>query len=83
MSERRTSSPRSEVRARVGDEVVVAARRGASTERRGTVEQVQGPEGAPPYVVRWWDDGCIGLVFPGTDISIGTRHRRHQMKEAS
>lgn len=83
MDARSTPNPGTEVRARVGDDVVVAARRGARTERRGTVEQVQGPDGAPPYVVRWWDDGCIGLVFPGTDISIGTRHRRHQMKEAS
>jgi len=31
---------------------------------------VRGPEGKPPYLVRWADTGHEALVFPGPDAVI-------------
>ncbi|MFI5101537.1 MAG: DUF1918 domain-containing protein [Actinomycetes bacterium] len=32
--------------------------------------EVQGVDGAPPYLVRWSDTGHEGLYFPGPDTVI-------------
>jgi hypothetical protein len=37
--------------------------------RDGEVLEVRGPDGDPPYLVRW-SDGHEGLVFPGPDASV-------------
>ena len=36
----------------------------------GEVLEVRGPEGEPPYVVRWEEDGHEALFFPGSDASV-------------
>ena len=43
-----------------------------STSRIGTERssRVHGPDGAPPYVVRWSDTGHEALFFPGPDSVI-------------
>jgi hypothetical protein len=56
--------------AQVGDRIVVRARRQGEPERDGEVLEVRGPEGTPPYVVRWSDDGHTGLYFPGSDAFV-------------
>ena len=40
--------------------------------RRGIVLEVEGPDGAPPFLVRWSDSGHEGLVFPGPDAHVAT-----------
>lgn len=46
--------------------------------REGEIVEVHGPEGGPPYLVRWSDTGHESLVFPGPDARIqhrdGARH---------
>jgi hypothetical protein len=32
------------------------------------------PDGSPPYLVRWSDDGHEALVFPGPDAVIEHAH---------
>jgi hypothetical protein len=39
-------------------------------DRTGEILEVHGPDGSPPYLVRWDDDGHVGLVFPGTDALV-------------
>ena len=38
--------------------------------RRGLILNVDDPDGAPPFLVRWNDNGHEGLVFPGPDAHI-------------
>jgi len=38
------------------------------------VLEVHGERGAPPWLVRWSDDGHVGLVFPGADAEVEHFH---------
>ena len=49
------------MRAKVGDLLVVPG----SESRAGRVIRVLGPDGAPPYVIKWQKDGHIAMVTPG------------------
>ncbi len=53
--------------ASVGDHVVVRGHRVGDVERHGEVVAVHGPNGAPPFTVRWAPDGHEGVYFPGPD----------------
>ena len=57
------------MRARVGDELTVKGRHAGDAERHGEIIQVDGPAGAPPYLVRW-RDGHDSLFFPSSDAEI-------------
>jgi Domain of unknown function (DUF1918) len=48
------------MRARTGDTLVVPG----SHTRTGLIVSVVGPNGAPPYVVKWLADGHIAMVTP-------------------
>jgi hypothetical protein len=48
------------MRARAGDTLVVSG----SDSRTGLIVRVVGPNGAPPYVVKWLADGHIAMVTP-------------------
>ena len=48
------------MRAKVGDLLVVPG----SESRTGRVIRVLGPDGAPPYVIKWLSDGHIAMVTP-------------------
>jgi Domain of unknown function (DUF1918) len=60
------------MRAQVGDQLTVKGRRQADKERHGEIIQVDGPDGAPPYTVRW-EDGHDSFFFPSSDAEI-THH---------
>jgi len=49
------------MRANVGDWLVVPG----PEIRKGLVIRVLGPDGAPPYVIKWQSDGHIAMVTPG------------------
>lgn len=53
--------------AAVGDELVVRSLHVDGPHRDGEIIEVHGPDGAPPYIVRWSDTGHESLVFPGPD----------------
>ncbi|WP_299559201.1 DUF1918 domain-containing protein [uncultured Mycolicibacterium sp.] len=60
------------MQANVGDWLVV---KGSSTDRpeqHGVIVEVRGPNGAPPYVVRWDRDDHVSTVFPGPDAIVLT-----------
>jgi hypothetical protein len=56
--------------ATVGDRIVIKGHRVGEHERDGEIMEVRGLDGAPPYLVRWDDDGHTGLFFPGTDAVV-------------
>ncbi|WP_330251110.1 DUF1918 domain-containing protein [Nocardia sp. NBC_00565] len=55
--------------ANVGDRLLVHGHSVGQGDRHGEIVEVRGPEGTPPYVVRY-DDGHESLVFPGPDAII-------------
>jgi hypothetical protein len=52
------------MRARPGDRLVLAAPHESGPTRDGEVLETRGPDGGPPYLVRW-SDGQEGLLYPG------------------
>jgi hypothetical protein len=57
------------VGAHVGDSVIVKDP-GGRDQRRAEILEIRGTDGRSPFVVRWCDDGVVGLVFPGPDAVI-------------
>ena len=53
-----------------GDRLVIKGHRSGEPDRDAQVLEVHDPEGGPPYLVQWSDDGHVGLVFPGPDAFI-------------
>lgn len=50
--------------AQVGDRITMAAEHVGQGTREGTIREVKGKAGAPPYVVEW-SDGHTGIIHPG------------------
>jgi hypothetical protein len=63
------------MRAQVGDWIVVKGHRVGEPDREAEIVELRGPDGSPPYVVRWFEDGHVGLFFPGPDAVV--RHTEH------
>ena len=57
------------MKAHVGDRIIVASPTTGGTVRDGEITEVRGPDGGPPYMVRWTDDHT-GLYFPGPDAHV-------------
>jgi len=57
------------MQAQVGDGLTVKGRHQGDEERHGEIIQVDGADGAPPYVVRW-RDGHESVFFPSSDTDI-------------
>ena len=57
-----------------GDRLVIRSHRVGEPERDAEILEV-GPDGGPPYRVRWDDTGHEGLMFPGSDAYVEHFHR--------
>ncbi len=55
--------------ATVGDTLHVHGRTVGDPDRTATIVEIRGPNGEPPYLVRF-ADGHETLVFPGPDASV-------------
>jgi hypothetical protein len=69
------------MRATVGDMLVVRGHHQGEPDRMGEVLEVHGTDAGPPFLVRWDDDGHVGLVFPGPDASIDKVEHTRRRKE--
>lgn len=61
------------MKAETGDELTVRGRHQGDEDRHGEVIEVQGDNGAPPYLVRW-RDGHTSVFFPESDTVVMHRH---------
>ena len=61
--------------ARIGDMLVVRGAHVGERDRRAVIEEVQGVDDTPPYLVRWTDDRDerSHLYYPGSDAHIEAR----------
>ena len=57
------------MRANVGDLLLVESSSAEQHRREGEIIEVQGPDGQPPFLVRW-PDGHEALCFPGPDARV-------------
>ncbi|WP_428981440.1 DUF1918 domain-containing protein [Nocardia brasiliensis] len=55
--------------ANVGDRLLVHGHVVGQADRQGKIIEVRGPNGSPPYLVRY-SDGHESLVFPGPDAIV-------------
>jgi hypothetical protein len=58
------------MQAQVGDRLVIKGHHLGEPDRDGEILEIRGPEGSPPYVVRWEDNGHVGFFFPGSDALV-------------
>jgi len=58
------------MKAQVGDRLVMESVHVGERRRVGEILELRHPDGTPPYLVRWLDDGHEGLVFPGPECHI-------------
>lgn len=65
------------MQAQVGDHLVIRGHQIGTHQREAIVLEVRGPDGGPPYRVRWLDDGHEGLFFPGSDADVEARSAPH------
>ena len=68
------------MQADVGDRIVIRAHRIGESIRDGEIVAT-GPDGNPPFRVRWGDTGHEGLFFPGSDAFI--EHFEHATRETT
>ncbi|WP_171161741.1 DUF1918 domain-containing protein [Streptomyces sp. I05A-00742] len=57
------------MQATVGDILHIHSRAVGLKDRQGEIVEVRGPDGAPPYLVRF-TDGREQLIYPGPDSII-------------
>lgn len=60
--------------ASTGDRLVVHGRTIDTKDRSGEIVETRGPEGGPPFLVRF-ADGHESLVFPGPDVQVLPREQ--------
>ena len=61
------------MKAVVGDRLVVLSRHLAAPARVGEIVEVRGPDGVPPFVVRWEGETDTVVVIPGPDAHVEHR----------
>lgn len=55
--------------AAVGDQLHIHSNAIGRVDQKGTITEVRGADGQPPYVVRF-EDGHEGLIYPGPDCNV-------------
>ena len=53
-----------------GDRILVHGRHVGEVTRTGTIVEVRGNAGNPPYLVRWEHSEALCLVYPGPDAEV-------------
>lgn len=58
------------LRAVPGDRLVIRGHHLGEPDRDAEIIEVRGDDGAPPFLVRWSDDGRVSLFYPGSDAHV-------------
>jgi len=69
--------------ARAGDWLIIESNGSERSARRGLIEDVRNPSGAPPYLVRWVDTDRTCLTFPGPDARVVTPEELAELDAAA
>ncbi len=66
------------MQAKAGDRLIVRGNRVGDPDREAVIVEVRGPNGEPPFIVRWETDGHEGLFFPGPNTHVEHRQGNGQ-----
>jgi hypothetical protein len=69
------------MKAKVGDWLVINGPPTELEDQRGLITKV-GPDGEPPYVVRWLSSGAETTIFPGPDAQVRTPAEQEQAERS-
>jgi len=58
------------MKAVAGDRLVIKGHHAGEPDRDAEILEVHGDDGAPPWLIRWSEDGREGLYFPGSDAEV-------------
>jgi Domain of unknown function (DUF1918) len=58
------------MQAAVGDRLRITGHHVGEPDRCGEVTEVRGPDGTPPWMIRWDDTDHAVLFFPGSDARV-------------
>lgn len=58
------------LRAAAGDRLVIHGHHLGEPDRDAEILETRGADGAPPFLVRWSEDGRVSLFYPGSDASV-------------
>jgi hypothetical protein len=64
------------LRASPGDRLVIRGHHVGELPRDAEVLEVLGEDGAPPFIVRWEDDGRVSRFYPSSDAYV--EHFEHK-----
>lgn len=70
MPQTRNPKPEAPLRAKNGDRLVIRGHRVGESQKTADIIEVLGEDGAPPYVVRWIDDGRVTRIYPSSDAYV-------------
>lgn len=68
-AEPEVAAPPPRLQGRSGDRLVIAGHQLGQPERDAEILEARGPEGGPPFLVRW-EDGRVSLLYPGSDATV-------------
>ena len=57
------------MRAIIGDRIIIRGRTVETPDKHGEIVEVRGPDGQPPYLVRF-GEGHQSVVYPGADFVV-------------
>ena len=57
------------MRAIMGDRIIIRGRTVETPDKHGEIIEVRGPDGQPPYLVRF-GEGHQSVVYPGADFVV-------------
>ena len=57
------------MRAIIGDRIIIRGRTVETPDKHGEIIEVRGPDGQPPYLVRF-GEGHQSVVYPGADFVV-------------
>ncbi|TCN29602.1 uncharacterized protein DUF1918 [Kribbella orskensis] len=66
------------MKAVAGDWLMIEGTHLDDRKRHGLIVEVHGPDGSPPYLVRWDDTGAETVVIPSTGAHILTADQMRQ-----
>jgi len=53
----------------IGDRIIIRGRTVETPDKHGEIVEVRGPDGEPPYLVRF-GEGHHSVVYPGADFIV-------------
>ena len=68
------------LQAEPGDRLIIHGHRQGEPERDAEILETRGPDGSPPFLVRWSDTGHEAIFYPASDAAVEHIVRRRKSR---